>query len=333
MMTAGSSNTTSCSPRSRGPKLYDDCPLKPVPRGIPGECDRCGKKLVGRQTRWCSDRTWGGGSKCARLFHEVFERNHDWNDARKAALKRDRNRCVKCGSTDRLEVNHIVPREGRGYGRGCWHHLDGLETLCHDCHVETTRQQAQERRTRVTIIGLDPSLTSFGISDGVRHETIKTTPDRSLRERVDEIQFRLYQFVHSVYLPKRTAFVIEAPMLSPDGAGHLYEVGQIMRAIDQVAYAMLGDVDVMTVPNGTLLKWATGKGNTPKAELAKVIFKLWGTDIPEDRGLDKLFAYMLHRYGKAVVAGEHVHVPAQKRGKGQRATETRRRAVRARALG
>lgn len=40
-----------------------------------------------------------------------------------------------------LEVNHIVPREGRGYGNGCDHHLENLETLCRPCHVDETRRQ------------------------------------------------------------------------------------------------------------------------------------------------------------------------------------------------
>lgn len=41
-----------------------------------------------------------------------------------------------------LEVNHKTPRQGKGYGPGCHHHPDELETLCRPCHVdETTRQR------------------------------------------------------------------------------------------------------------------------------------------------------------------------------------------------
>ncbi|MCU1454052.1 MAG: 67, gp67 [Acidimicrobiales bacterium] len=40
-----------------------------------------------------------------------------------------------------LEVNHVEPRLGRGYQAGCHHHLDGLETLCHRCHVQVTSAQ------------------------------------------------------------------------------------------------------------------------------------------------------------------------------------------------
>lgn len=45
-----------------------------------------------------------------------------------------------------LEVNHIEPRKGGGYTNGCWHHLDGVETLCRPCHVEVTKAQLREWR-------------------------------------------------------------------------------------------------------------------------------------------------------------------------------------------
>lgn len=40
-----------------------------------------------------------------------------------------------------LEVNHKVPILGRHGQFGCHHHLDGLETLCHACHVAETARQ------------------------------------------------------------------------------------------------------------------------------------------------------------------------------------------------
>lgn len=41
----------------------------------------------------------------------------------------------------RLEVNHKHPVLGRHSQSGCHHHLDGLETLCHACHLDTTAAQ------------------------------------------------------------------------------------------------------------------------------------------------------------------------------------------------
>ena len=131
------------------------CPWLPH-ADAPGVCDRCGTELTGRQTRWCS-------SSCMNEWRA----QHDWGMARNAAKKRDHHQCVKCGAEGqydwrepekavRLEVNHIVPRVGRGYGFGCHNHHDNLETLCHPCHVEVTKQQAANRRAQHT--GSGPAL-------------------------------------------------------------------------------------------------------------------------------------------------------------------------------
>ena len=101
----------------------------------PVGCDWCGKLLGGRQQRWC-------GALCVA----AFRKNHLWTYARKAAIRRDGG-CVRCGSHNGLEVNHKVPLasissfDGNRGKASCVNHLDGLETLCHDHHVEETRRQ------------------------------------------------------------------------------------------------------------------------------------------------------------------------------------------------
>lgn len=126
---------------------HADCPWLPH-EDQKGVCDRCGTALTGRRTRWCSD---------ACMYE--WRQQHDWGAARNAAVKRDGHKCVKCGAAEyhgwrepektvRLEVNHIVPREGRGYGFGCHNHLDNLETLCVPCHRAVTNAQAAARRER-----------------------------------------------------------------------------------------------------------------------------------------------------------------------------------------
>ncbi|MGX5770816.1 HNH endonuclease [Microbacterium trichothecenolyticum] len=118
-----------------------ECTLNLLPyRDVAGVCDACGKDLTGRQQRWCSR---------ACSFAEWDD--HDWNSARKAARKRDGEKCVTCGSRQSLEVNHIEPRVGKGYGWGCWNHQDNLETLCHDCHVKVTKAQADARRAEALV--------------------------------------------------------------------------------------------------------------------------------------------------------------------------------------
>ena len=46
----------------------------------------------------------------------------------------------KLRSSERLEVNHIVPALGAHGTLSCLHHLDNLETLCVACHLAFTRQ-------------------------------------------------------------------------------------------------------------------------------------------------------------------------------------------------
>jgi 5-methylcytosine-specific restriction endonuclease McrA len=134
--------------------IMPGCVLLPYDTAA-GVCAACGESLVRRQKRWCS-------KECEQVYH----RNHYWSFARKAAVKRDKA-CVKCGWADEywdslrsgqfvmwsranllgyhpanwLEVNHIMPRVGAGYGTGCWNHLSNLETLCHPCHVKVTNRQ------------------------------------------------------------------------------------------------------------------------------------------------------------------------------------------------
>jgi len=100
-----------------------------------GTCGACGRALT--TTRWFCRAPAG----CRHTWLE----NHHWGYARPAARKRANGQCVRCGSAANVEVNHIVPRDGQGYARGCHHHQDNLEALCHPCHVETTRRQRVER--------------------------------------------------------------------------------------------------------------------------------------------------------------------------------------------
>ena len=66
---------------------------------------------------------------------------HVWGVARQAALARDGFTCQTCGVTDwdaPLVVHHVIPITG-GYGPSCEHHLEGLISLCVQCHREVHR--------------------------------------------------------------------------------------------------------------------------------------------------------------------------------------------------
>ncbi|OHU57105.1 hypothetical protein BKG82_13020 [Mycobacteroides chelonae] len=156
--------------------LDDTCDALPF-LNDPGVCNRCGKALTGRQTQWCREEcfaelawehSWDwarkaardrDGNRCVRCGSDGSEqRPKRWakvesiNAARRLGL--DWPATLGCPSglfivkprNPWLEVNHIEPRMGRGYGFGCHNHLTNLETLCHRCHVAETNRQYAERR-------------------------------------------------------------------------------------------------------------------------------------------------------------------------------------------
>lgn len=155
--------------------LDDDCALLPH-LDTPGVCNRCGTSLKGRQTQWCSDECqeelrrnhdWGVARRAAlvRDGHRCVRCSGTGNRRQWVTLwahdRRHRAQLIDLGidpdgirggriqvakALPWLEVNHIKPRNGGGYGWGCAHHQSNLETLCHPCHVAETNRQASERR-------------------------------------------------------------------------------------------------------------------------------------------------------------------------------------------
>lgn len=61
-----------------------------------------------------------------------------------------------------IEVNHIEPRRGRGYGWGCHNHLTNLETLCHDCHVVVTRQERAQHLAQLNHVSNQQTACAEG---------------------------------------------------------------------------------------------------------------------------------------------------------------------------
>lgn len=91
-------------------------------------CIVCGTLATGtycpRHAPKPGSRAWRGGSTRA------------WRKVRAQALQRDGDRCVKCGSGGPLQVHHVVPlAEGGSMA------LDGLTTLCSDCHHVAHRRR------------------------------------------------------------------------------------------------------------------------------------------------------------------------------------------------
>jgi hypothetical protein len=110
----------------------------------------CRGALPPRRTAYCSDR-----------HAREFERDHVWLFARRAARRRARWACERCGFKPseirkdpiarrafsrhelRLEVNHILPLAGSYRSVTCLNHQTNLEVLCHRCHQAVTHGRAE----------------------------------------------------------------------------------------------------------------------------------------------------------------------------------------------
>ena len=67
-----------------------------------------------------------------------------WQQARALARQRDGNRCVYCGSTNKLQVHHKIPLDAGGPE----FELDNLETVCVSCHGERHRGERGNTATQ-----------------------------------------------------------------------------------------------------------------------------------------------------------------------------------------
>lgn len=148
-----------------------------------GRCSWDGRPLKGRQRRWCrracSDafnvaHNWTSARDeakrrdrftCRRCGH--WEREPDawarfllWYCYTAGLLTEDQCRRLEFWDLNlttvgarrgwAIEVNHIQPRLGAGYGFGCWNHPENLESLCHDCHLLATKAQKRGWRRPAT---------------------------------------------------------------------------------------------------------------------------------------------------------------------------------------
>lgn len=70
--------------------------------------------------------------------HERIKNDPRWKQAREDCLERDGYACVECGSSESLEVDHIIPLE---LEPELAFELENLQTLCRPCHIEKGREK------------------------------------------------------------------------------------------------------------------------------------------------------------------------------------------------
>jgi len=120
----------------------------------------------------------------------------EWDKARKAARKRDGNRCVVCSSTEDLEVHHIDHGPDN-------HVLWNLITLCKKCHVLIHQPKSQIEASHlfnyVRILKTSHYHADAFIEVQVRHlggsEFAHIVADEDEMNNVFQYSWGLYEFV------------------------------------------------------------------------------------------------------------------------------------------
>lgn len=122
-----------------------------------GECYMCGAMTSHRR-----DGNWSCFD-CRHAKYKKRERDRRKVSGKMRALRevvfsRDHNRCVMCGSSDELQLDHIVPFESGGVTT-----LENLRTLCRKCN---TGKGARDSKTF--------ALKNFGMRliMAIRHESM-----------------------------------------------------------------------------------------------------------------------------------------------------------------
>jgi len=97
-------------------------------KGKKGGCSWCGNMLPKRRRKYCSD-------ECSNQYFTNVIAPLWWSHAVAMALKRAENKCENCGSTEKLEVHHVIPLEHREERHNSEKNSqDNLIVLCRPCH-------------------------------------------------------------------------------------------------------------------------------------------------------------------------------------------------------
>lgn len=115
---------------------------------------KCRNALRGITQLGAKSHFWKGGSGHRRCSEA--EKN------KQLALERDNHKCVRCGSTEGIEVHHKTP-----YKISKDHSLDNLESLCVKHHSETERMVNPEYAATL----FKPGINNFTARGGVYKKT------------------------------------------------------------------------------------------------------------------------------------------------------------------
>lgn len=130
-----------------------------------------------------------------------------------------------------------------------------------------------------TVIGLDLSITATGAAFyGDPPTTIAPTKGLAGDDRLVSVRDQVMRFVAPSMAP---LVVIEGPVLRSQAAIALGLLHGVIRA------ALMDEgVPYVLVPPATLKKYATGKGNAGKPEMAVALYKRAGLELGDDNQVD-----------------------------------------------
>lgn len=173
------------------------------------------------------------------------------------------------------------------------------------------------------IIGIDPSLTCTGISNGEITATIRSIPIDD-PDAYGAMNIRIANIVHDIWAftiaamgrreglttPEPAVLYVESIAPGPN-MGHLFEMGWYFATLYR--QFACGPFSIHIV-NPTTLKKYILKGNLKKSDVPLACYKRWGIEFDGDGGKDKAHAYALHRLGVEHQNGEYELVAPKRRG-------------------
>lgn len=154
----------------------------------------------------------------------------------------------------------------------------------------------------LTVLGIDPSLTSLGLaairSDGLRAETRAVQVPGTGIPRLLALRDAVLEWVRA-YAPAVVA--MEGYSMAPR-AGRLADLGELGGVLKVALWEMGYRTDqgrLLVVPPALVKKYATGQGNADKGAVRVAVYKRWGFEARTD---DETDAYVLARIALAWAA-------------------------------
>ena len=103
-----------------------------------------------------------------RLLDYIHYRPKKISVSKNRIMKRDKFRCVYCGSQRHLTIDHVLPKS-RG-GRTSW---DNVVTACHKCNNKKDNKTPEEAGLQMKVNPKQPNHISFITKDNKYHEKWK----------------------------------------------------------------------------------------------------------------------------------------------------------------